>query len=122
MERLKDQRPTRLHATGELFPPDKEEDGYARGYLFCFSLLFSPFSPLYYKYNPNPPLEAIKGEAEAKKKKRQQYLEPTSIETRLHAPPPTRDLGPASSLEKCVTPTTSTSVQGNMNRRNTHWT
>jgi hypothetical protein len=65
MERPKDQCPARLHATVELLPPDKEEDGYARGHLFCLSLSFSPFSPLYRKCNPNPPLKAIKGEARA---------------------------------------------------------
>jgi hypothetical protein len=44
MERPKDQRPVRVHATGELLPPDKEEDSHARGHLFCFSLSSFPHS------------------------------------------------------------------------------
>jgi hypothetical protein len=93
MERLKDQHSARLHATEELFLPDKEEDGYARGHLFCFSLSFFPFSPLYHECNPSPPLESYKRGGRGRKKgKKEQHLEPTSVETRLHAPPPTRDL------------------------------
>jgi hypothetical protein len=76
-------------------------------FVFLFhSLRFHPF---YYECNP-------------KMKRRQQHLELTSIETRLHAPPLTRDLGSAPFLEKLVTLTTSTSVQDNTNRSNTHWT
>jgi hypothetical protein len=44
-ERPKDQRPVRLHATGELLPPDKEEDGHTRSHIFYFSLSFSRFHP-----------------------------------------------------------------------------
>jgi hypothetical protein len=33
--------------------------------LFCFSLSFSPFSPLYHDYNPSPPLTNCKREAGA---------------------------------------------------------
>ena len=44
-----------LHS--KLLTPDKEEDGYTRGYLFCFSL-----SPFYYNCNPNPPLRKYKRE------------------------------------------------------------
>jgi hypothetical protein len=68
MERPKDQRPTHLHAIGELFPPDKEEDGYARGHLFCFSFSFSPFHPFTMNVIRALPLEAIKGVAEVKKR------------------------------------------------------
>jgi hypothetical protein len=63
MERPNDQCPTRLHTIGELLPPDKKEDGYARGHLFfCLSLSFFPFSPLYRKCNPSPPLRSYKRE------------------------------------------------------------
>jgi hypothetical protein len=41
-ERPKDQRPVRLHATGELLPPDKEEDGHARSHLFLFLSFILP--------------------------------------------------------------------------------
>jgi hypothetical protein len=121
MEKPIDQRPARLHAIGELFSPDKEEDGYGQGHLFCFSLSFSPFSLLYHECNPNPPLGSYKrGGRGEKRGGREQHLEPTSIKTRFHAPPPTRDLRSAPFLEKLVTHTTSTSVQGNTNRSNTY--
>jgi hypothetical protein len=51
--------PTWLHATGKLFPPDKE-DGYAQGHLFCSSLSFSRFHPFTAKYNPSPPFRSYK--------------------------------------------------------------
>jgi hypothetical protein len=84
-----------------LLPPDKEVDGHTRGYLFCFSLSFSPFYPFTTNVTRALPLEAIKGEAGATSKGaiKQQQLEPTSIETSHHAPPLTRDLGSSPSLE-----------------------
>jgi hypothetical protein len=98
MERPKDQRLVRLHATGELLPLDKEEDGHARGHLFCFSPRFYPFIT---NVTQALPLEAIKGEAGATSKGaiKQQQLEPTSIETTHHAPPLTRDLESSPSLK-----------------------
>jgi hypothetical protein len=71
MERPKDQRPVRLHATGELLPPDKEEDGHARGHLFLVFLFHSPY---FYPFTTNVTralrVEAIKGEAGATSKGR----------------------------------------------------
>jgi hypothetical protein len=128
MERLKYQRPARLHATGKLFPPD-QEDGHVRGHLFCLSLSFSSFSPLYRKCNSSPPLisykrggrdQSDKAMKNSKKRRskdqktKQQRLEPTRNHHHHHS----RDLGPA--LSQLVTPTTSTLVQGNTNCSETH--
>jgi hypothetical protein len=60
MERPKDQHPVCPYATGELLPPDKEEDGHAQGHFFYFSLLFFLFLPLYHECNPSPPLRSYK--------------------------------------------------------------
>jgi hypothetical protein len=69
MKRPTDQCPTRLHATGELFPSDKEEDGHARGHLFLFSsfilLIFYLFTMIVTRALL---LEVIKGEAGATSK------------------------------------------------------
>jgi hypothetical protein len=62
MERLKHQRPAHLQATWELLPPDKEEDGHARGHLFLSLFHFYPFTM---NVTRALPLEAIKGEAGA---------------------------------------------------------
>jgi hypothetical protein len=52
---------------------------------FYLSLLFSPFSPLYRKCNPSPPLKSYKREAEATSRRdktiKQQQLESISVET-----------------------------------------
>jgi hypothetical protein len=50
IERSKEQRLLYLCATGKLFPPDKEEDGHARGHLLVFLFYFSP---LYHECNPS---------------------------------------------------------------------
>jgi hypothetical protein len=104
MERPKDQCPARLHATGEPLPPDKEEDGYARGHLFfVFLFHFSHFHPFTAIVTEALPLEVIKGEAGATFKGRQNDQE-TIARTHLnrnHTSPPLliRDLGSAPSLE-----------------------
>jgi hypothetical protein len=107
MERPKDQRPARLHATRELLPLDKE-DGHVQDHLFCLSLSFSPFLLLYHECNTSPPLSYkrrgrghIWGGDRAIQRSNdlaieQQQLEP--IET-TSPPPLTRDLGSAPSLE-----------------------
>jgi hypothetical protein len=135
MQRPKDQCPVRLHATGELLPSDKEEDDHARDHFF-FVFLF--YSPCFYPFTTNVtralPLEAIKGEADATSKgdeaiKRsndqainQQQLEPTSIETTHHHHHSQETWDLLSLSRKLVTPTTSTLVQGNTNRHETHGT
>jgi hypothetical protein len=89
MARPKDQRPARLHAIGELLPQDKEEDGYARGHLFCLSFIFPVFLPFTANVTRALPLESIKGEAGPhlrgqEETIKQQQLEPISIETTHH--------------------------------------
>jgi hypothetical protein len=104
MERPKDQHPARLHNIGELLPPDKEEDGYARGHLFLsFSFIFLVFLSFTANITRSLPLEAIKGEAGATSKGTRGDDQATTARTHLnrnHTPPPlTRDLGSAPSLK-----------------------
>jgi hypothetical protein len=69
-ERPKDQRPVRFHATGELLPPDKEEDGYARDHFFAFLFHFSRFHHFTANVTRALPSEVIKREAGATSKER----------------------------------------------------
>jgi hypothetical protein len=106
MERLKYQRPARLHAIGKLFPLD-QEDGHVRGHLFCLSLSFSSFSPLYRKCNSSPPLIRYKrgGRDQSdkamknSKKRRSKDQKNQATTTRTHSkppPPPLKRLGTCS--------------------------
>jgi hypothetical protein len=73
MERPKDQRLLHPCATGELFPPDKKEDGHTRDHLCCFSLSFLP------NYR-----EAIKGEAGATSRESNQQEFTATKQSHIH--------------------------------------
>jgi hypothetical protein len=94
-ERPKDQRLLHLCATEKLFPPDKEEDGYARGHLFVSLFHFHLFTT---NITRALSLEDIKGEARATSRGEQESDQATT-HPHIHAPPLIRDLGSAPSLE-----------------------
>jgi hypothetical protein len=117
-ERPKDQRLLHLYATGKLFPPDKEEDGHARGHLFISLFHFHLFTT---NVTRALFLEAIKGEAGATSRaiEERQSSNHTSIHPRTtpHKRPRIHSFS-----QKLVTPTASTPVQGNTSNHKTHWT
>jgi hypothetical protein len=64
-ERPKDQCLLHLCTIEKLFPPDKEEDGHARGHFLFFSFILSYFHLFTMNVTRALSLEAIKGEVGA---------------------------------------------------------
>jgi hypothetical protein len=90
-------------------------------FVFLFySLCFHPF---YHECNPSPPLGSYKRGVRGGKKGRKETTPRTHLNriqtsrTTTHKRP-----GTCSLSQKLVTPTTSTPVQGNTKRNETHWT
>jgi hypothetical protein len=95
-------------------------------FAFLFHFFFFCFHPFYRKCNPSPPLRSYKrggAGARAIKDDRTESKgdnQATTARTHLKPPPPPKRLGTYSLSRKLVTPTTSTPVQGNTKRSETH--
>jgi hypothetical protein len=108
---------------GRLFPPDKEENGHARGHLFLFfSFILSHFSSLYHECNPSPLLRSYKRGGRGhilEQSKQHTYSSLIYQHTRTT---PQKRPGIHFFSRKLITPTTSTPVQDNTSNIKTHWT
>jgi hypothetical protein len=112
---------------------DKDEDDDSRGLPFYFSLSSFPLFFICYHCNPSPLLESYKrggrgpsrttnNTRTTKKVSNQRADQDSESPSPQHTPTPpfTRDLGPVPSLEKLVTPTTSTMMQSSTSS-SIHW-
>jgi hypothetical protein len=109
---------------------DKDKDGDSRCLSFCFSLSSFPFSSFVTVVTRALSLKTIKGEAGTPpRKKERRRISDQRVGQDIEFPSPqltpthpfTRDLGSVFSLERLITPTISTSVQGNMSSSSIHW-
>jgi hypothetical protein len=100
---------------GKLFTPDKEEDDRTQGHVFSF--IFFPFHLFTTNVTRALSLGTTKGEAGATFRKRRGH---TSLSQHTYTPP--KRHGICSLSRKLVTPTMSTSMQGNTSNSRIHWT